>query len=72
VEAPILVICGSCDILCAHTSNELFSVLRRLGKRARFAQYQGESHWPGTWSTASQRDYYQRLLDWFDSHLGVE
>jgi dipeptidyl aminopeptidase/acylaminoacyl peptidase len=48
---------------------ELFSGLRRLGKVAELAIYEGEDHWQGEWSRANIIDRWQRVLAWFDRYL---
>ena len=52
------------------STDEIFLVaLRRLGKRARLVRYEGEEHHLGSWSRANARDYWRRLLSWFDDYL---
>jgi dipeptidyl aminopeptidase/acylaminoacyl peptidase len=51
-------------------ADELFVGLRRLGKEAVYARYEGEGHWQGTWGHANAVDYWDRVLAWFDEHIG--
>ena len=69
VEPPVLLIVGSeakCDVLQAE---EMFSGLRRLNKKAVLANYRGQEHSPSGWNGASQQDYSNRIVAWFDEHL---
>jgi len=70
VETPLLLIHGGADeTVPPYLSGEIFVGLRRLGKEAVFALYEGEDHWEGSWSYRNQIDYLQRVLIWFDTHL---
>jgi dipeptidyl aminopeptidase/acylaminoacyl peptidase len=72
VETPLLLLHGALDISCpVSQAGEMFSGLRRLGKEVVLVQYLDEGHWPGQWRYANAVDYWQRVLDWLDSHLGV-
>jgi dipeptidyl aminopeptidase/acylaminoacyl peptidase len=68
VTTPVLIIHGHRDANLSQAW-ELFSGLRRLGKAAELAIYQGEDHWQGTWSRANIVDRWQRVLAWFDRYL---
>ena len=68
VTTPLLIVQGASDT-APWLSDQMFSSLRRLGKRVEYARYAGEDHWPGTWSLANQRDYLTRVIDWFDRYL---
>lgn len=46
---------------------EYFNTLRRLGKPVVMLQYKGENH--GLVKPANQRDYTQRMREFFDHHL---
>jgi len=71
VETPLLILHGSHDKTVApFLGDEIFVALRRLGKEVEFARYEGEDHSPATWSSSNYKDYCQRIIDWFDSHLG--
>lgn len=67
VTTPLLLIHGSLDNVMQ--SEAVFVGLRRLGREAVFARYNGERHWPGTWARANVLDYWARIIDWFDRHI---
>lgn len=70
IETPVLLIHGGADkAVDPFLASEVFVGLRRLGKEAEFARYDGEDHSELTWSYANQEDYVKRLIDWFESHL---
>lgn len=71
VTTPLLLIQGAKDT-APWLADQMFSSLRRLGKRVEYARYAGEGHWQGTWSLANQRDYLNRMIDWFDHYLKGE
>lgn len=65
VKTPVLLVHGDLDCNVPMTqSEEFFSALHRLGKRATFVRYWGEGH--GIASPANQRDYIQRVFAWWD------
>lgn len=68
VTTPLLIINGSEDI-APTLADQVFSSLRRLGKRVEYARYAGEEHWPGSWTFANQQDYLERTIAWFDQYL---
>jgi dipeptidyl aminopeptidase/acylaminoacyl peptidase len=61
---------GTLDTVPVAQADELFVGLRRLGKEAMYARYEGEGHWQGTWGHANAVDYWDRVLRWFDEHIG--
>jgi len=67
VATPVLMTEGTEDY--PTLMDEVFSDLRRLGKRVEYVRYQGEGHWAGTWSVANQKDKLERTIAWFDEHL---
>jgi dipeptidyl aminopeptidase/acylaminoacyl peptidase len=70
VEAPVLIIHGDADLgVAPFLTDEIFSDLRRLGKRVEYARYAGEGHWAASWSRPNQIDYLSRVIDWFDRYL---
>lgn len=70
VTAPILLIHGGSDRnIQAFLADQVFSGLRRLGKRVEYARYRGEGHWEATWSLSNQIDYLQRVIRWLERHL---
>jgi dipeptidyl aminopeptidase/acylaminoacyl peptidase len=70
VQTPVLIVHGALDSVPVAQADELFVGLRRLGKEAVYARYEGEGHWPGTWGHANAVDYWDRVLEWFDEHIG--
>lgn len=70
VTAAVLLACGTANPEEPSQAGEAFSALRRLGKVAEFRLYAGEDHAPGNWTAAHRRDLLERILDWFDAHLG--
>jgi dipeptidyl aminopeptidase/acylaminoacyl peptidase len=71
VTTPLLIVNGGDDI-APTLADEVFSDLRRLGKRVEYARYAGEDHWQGTWSLANQRDYLTRFVGWFERYLQAD
>jgi dipeptidyl aminopeptidase/acylaminoacyl peptidase len=69
VTTPLLIVHGGLDEPAR--ADETFVALRRLGKEVEYARYEGEQHWEGTWGFANQRDYWERILDWFGGHIGA-
>ena len=70
VETPLLLVVGALDVPVVPQAGEMFSGLRRLGKKAVLARYEGEGHSQITsWRYANIADYWQRVLSWFDEHL---
>lgn len=69
VETPLLLIHGELDTSASAQAGEMFSGLRRLGKKAVLARYLNEQHWPGTWRYPNAVDFWRRVLAWFDEHL---
>lgn len=72
VATPLLILHGSLDAAApVAQAEEVFIGLRRLGKEAVYVRYEGEEHWPGRWAAANAADQAERLLGWFDAHLGA-
>ena len=69
VQTPLLLTCGSEDLVPPAQAEAVFVGLRRLGKRVEFRQYRGEQHWPGMWTEPSIRDLAARILEWFEEHI---
>jgi dipeptidyl aminopeptidase/acylaminoacyl peptidase len=71
VATPVLLVHGALDeAVTPGQAEEVFVGLRRLGKEVVYARYEGEEHWQGTWGRANVEDYWSRVLEWFDTHLG--
>jgi dipeptidyl aminopeptidase/acylaminoacyl peptidase len=70
VRTPLLIVHGAEDTACSpFLAEEVFVGLRRLGQTVTYALYEGEEHWPGTWSYENQVDVVNRTLAWFDRYL---
>ena len=70
VETPLLLVVGALDFPEVPQAGEMFSGLRRLGKKAVLARYEGEGHSQvTTWRYANIADYWHRVLCWFDEHF---
>lgn len=68
VTAPLLILHGADDFgVSIAQPNEIFVGLRRLGKVAQLAVYEGEGH--GFTALANQIDAINRYIDWFDRYL---
>jgi dipeptidyl aminopeptidase/acylaminoacyl peptidase len=68
VQTPLFIVHGTEDTVAApFLADEVFVGLRRLGKEAVYAKYQGEGH--GLRMYANQIDYWYRAIGWFDKHL---
>lgn len=65
IETPLLIVHGDQDdnVPMSH-SEEMFSAMVQLKKRASFVRYWGEGH--AIESPANVRDLWQRRLAWFD------
>jgi dipeptidyl aminopeptidase/acylaminoacyl peptidase len=51
----------------AFLADEVFVLLRRLGKEVEYAKYVGETH--GISGRANTIDVYTRVVRWLDAHL---
>ncbi|MFW6078141.1 MAG: S9 family peptidase [Gemmatimonadota bacterium] len=70
VRTPLLLLHGAEDRNTpVHLAGEIFAGLRRLGRDVVLARYEGEGHWPGSWSLANRLDYWRRVVGWFDDRL---
>ena len=70
VQTPVLIVHGASDVPDpAYLSDALFVGLTRLGKRAEYAKYENEGHFPELWSFTHRVDYYTRVVNWFQIHL---
>lgn len=68
VQTPLLIVHGTEDSATApFLADEVFVGLRRLGKEAVYAKYEGEGH--GLRMFANQVDYWHRAIEWFDKYL---
>jgi dipeptidyl aminopeptidase/acylaminoacyl peptidase len=70
VQTPLLIVHGGADrAVPVYMADEIFTGLRRLGKRVAYRRYEGEDHWEGTWSRANQVDVLDHVIAWFDRYL---
>lgn len=69
IATPLLIVHGTADPPLVSSAEQVFSGLRRLGKRVDLARYGGEGHWEGGWSLPNQIDYLKRTLSWFEKYL---
>jgi len=67
VHTPLLLVEGDQDFLEIQQSEEFFTGLYRLGKRARFVRYFGDDH--SDYSAANSRDFWARLFEWLDETM---
>jgi len=71
IQTPLLIVQGSRDTAVApFLGDQIFVALRRLGKEAEYAMYDGEGHSPSQeWSYEHQVDLAYRIIRWLDEHL---
>ena len=70
VNTPLLIIHGTADRgISPFLSDEIFVCLRRLGKVAEYAKYEGEDHETANWKYANQVDYWERSINWLNRYL---
>lgn len=69
VETPLLISQGGMDVSPFH-SDAIFVGLRRLGKKVVYVRYENEGH--GIDYYDNRVDYWNRVIDWFGSHLSPE
>jgi dipeptidyl aminopeptidase/acylaminoacyl peptidase len=68
VSTPLLILHGDLDYLGTQ-DEEFFTALYRLGRRAEYVRYLGESHLLA--SPANILDMWRRILAWFDDYAQV-
>ena len=70
VDTPLLIVQGGADAtVIPSLGDETFVSLRRLGKNAEYAKYDGEGHSPVYWSYPNQIDLTNRTINWFEKYL---
>jgi dipeptidyl aminopeptidase/acylaminoacyl peptidase len=57
------------DTCSVEGAEKMFNALKRLGRTAQLALYEGEGHVPGTWSLVNAVDATQRMVDWLTTHM---
>ena len=68
IETPLLISQGGMDVSPSQ-AEEIFVGLRRLGKKVVYVQYEYEGH--GVEHPGNRIDHWNRMLDWFASHLSA-
>ena len=73
ITTPLLMLQAEEDRICPASDNEqLFTALRVLGREVEFVLYPEEHHEMKNHGRPDRRiDRMERLLAWFDSHLGA-
>jgi dipeptidyl aminopeptidase/acylaminoacyl peptidase len=66
IQTPVLINQGAMDLAPYH-SDEIFMGLKRLRKKVVYVQYENEGH--GFVHYGNRIDYWNRVIDWFGSHL---
>ncbi len=74
VNTPVLLLHGESDVRCPiEQSEQYFVALKRLGKEVEFVRFPGCDHGFLRFGPPNLRaEYYERMLAWFDRHLGIE
>jgi dipeptidyl aminopeptidase/acylaminoacyl peptidase len=68
IQTPLLINQGGMDMY-PFESDAVFVGLRRLGKNVVYVRYENEGH--GIELYTNRVDYWNRLIEWFDSHLNM-
>ena len=70
IHTPLLLIHGKKDDACpVQGAERMFNALKRLGRVAELAVYEGEGHVPGSWSQVNAVDATQRMVDFLGKHV---
>jgi dipeptidyl aminopeptidase/acylaminoacyl peptidase len=70
IRTPLLLIHGRDDDTCPpQEAEKLFNALRRLGRTAQLAVYEGEGHVLAEWSSPNALDATRRILAFLDRRL---
>ena len=74
VTTPVLIIANEADHRCpVEQSEQFYTALRKMGKKAVFLRFQGESHQMSSNGRPKPRiERLKRLLVWFDKYLTQE
>jgi len=71
IHTPILIIHGRQDSTCpVDGAEKMFSALKRLGRTAQLAVYEGQGHVIYEWEQKQAVDAAERTLDFLRRHLG--
>jgi dipeptidyl aminopeptidase/acylaminoacyl peptidase len=70
IRTPLLLLHGRDDDVCpSQEAEKLFNALRRLGRTAQLAVYEGEGHVLAEWSSPNAQDATRRILAFLARHL---
>ncbi|MGD1148837.1 MAG: prolyl oligopeptidase family serine peptidase [Thermoanaerobaculaceae bacterium] len=70
IHTPLLLIHGKKDETCSvEGAGKMFNALKRLGRAAQLAIYDGEGHVPGDWSLVNAVDATQRMVEWLAKYM---
>jgi dipeptidyl aminopeptidase/acylaminoacyl peptidase len=73
LRTPILLIHGRDDSSCpAEGAERMFSALKRLGRTAQLAVYEGQGHVIYEWEPGQAADAAERVLDFLRRHLASD
>jgi dipeptidyl aminopeptidase/acylaminoacyl peptidase len=68
VKTPLFLYQGDQDPITGDT-DAFFRGLRKLGKVAEYARYEGEDHSPLFWSRENAIDLSRRIFEWFAKYM---
>ena len=70
IKTPLLLMTGEQDHnVPARQAMEMYYALRRLGKEVEWVSYINGGHGMPTTTVEEVKDYHNRILAWYDSHL---
>jgi dipeptidyl aminopeptidase/acylaminoacyl peptidase len=70
IKTPLLLMSGEQDHnVPARQAMEMFYALKRLGKEVEWVSYTNSGHGAPSTNEAELKDYYNRILNWYDDHL---
>lgn len=71
ILTPLLIVHGRDDSACpVNDAEKMFSALKRLGRTAQLAVYEGDGHVVYEWDPKHAADATERMLDFLRRHLG--
>jgi dipeptidyl aminopeptidase/acylaminoacyl peptidase len=71
IRTPLLLVHGRQDETCpALEAEKMFNALKRLGRTAELAIYDGEGHAPNEWARENVVDAAKRIVAFLARHLG--
>jgi dipeptidyl aminopeptidase/acylaminoacyl peptidase len=70
IKTPLLLMCGEQDHnVPPRQLMEMYYALRRLNKEVEWVSYTNGGHGMPTTTIDEVKDYHQRIIGWYDSHL---